>query len=508
MNKPTIRKSRQGSLALTIGALLIPLSAWIGVARAEDSEQPADTLPLGRTVYAYPTGDPRTSILLIEHLMPHETRVGREFEYVVKLSNVTRADLKNLTLTMRFPADVEVRGVDVPPTRRGDGGGTWELDVLRAESAASLRFRIAARQVGQVMACATISMQTENCAGARVVEPNLKLVKTAPREVMLCDPIPIHFVVTNPGSGVTTNVQIRDQLPEGWLTEDGKTGFVLSAGDLAPGQAREMTVQVKAQRTGDFTNTAVATCAEELTSQASAATRVVRPVLQVTKSAPEVRFIGRPVKFDIVVANTGDGIARDTMLVDQLPSGLTFTEASDNGRFSGGTVTWALGNLSPGERRAVSVSATAREAGNFKNTAVARAYCAEAGAESQMSAKGIPAILLEVIDVDDPVEVGKTTTYEINVLNQGSADGTNIVISCELPAEEEFVTADGPTKGTASIRKCVFDPLPRLAPRASVKYRIQVRGVKEGDARFKVTMSSAELDRDKLVEETESTRIY
>ncbi len=470
--------------------------------------QSPDNRPLGRTVYAYPTGDPRTSILLVEHILPRETRVGREFEYIVKLSNVTRADIRGISFNMQFPADVEVRGVDVPPTRRSDGGGTWELDVLRAESVASLRFRVAARQVGEIMACATIVLRTENCAGARVVEPDLKLVKSAPAEVLLCDPIPLRFIVSNPGSGAATNVELRDQLPEGWVTADGKTGFALNVGDLAPGQTRELAVEVRAQRTGQFTNTATATSAEQLTAQASASTRVVRPMLQVSKTAPEVRFIGRPVKFDITVINSGDAVARDTQLVDQLPSGLNFADASDNGRFSGGVVTWALGNMGPGERRTVSLTATAREIGNFKNVAVARAYCAEAGAESQMVARGIPAILLEVVDVEDPIEIGKTTTYEINVLNQGSADGTQIVITCDLPEEQEFISAEGPTKGTATPRRIAFDPLPRLAPRASAKYRVTVRGLREGDLRFKVTMSSAELDRDKLVEETESTRVY
>ena len=42
---------------------------------------------------------------------------------------------------------------------------------------------------------------------------------------------------------------------------------------------------------------------------------------------------------------------------------------------------------------------------------------------------GVPAILLEVVDVEDPVEVGKEAVYDIKVTNQGSAIGTNIRIS-------------------------------------------------------------------------------
>ena len=40
-------------------------------------------------------------------------------------------------------------------------------------------------------------------------------------------------------------------------------------------------------------------------------------------------------------------------------------------------------------------------------------------AERRSKSGGIPAFRLEVVDVDDPIEVGGTTTYRIDVTNQG-----------------------------------------------------------------------------------------
>ena len=118
----------------------------------------------------------------------------------------------------------------------------------------------------------------------------------------------------------------------------------------------------------------------------------------------------------------------------------------------------------------------------------------------------MPAILLEVVDLDDPVEVGNQTTYEIKVVNQGSAVGTNIGITCTLPTEMQYITSGGPTEGRLDGNTLRFAPLPSLAPQASATFRVTVRGASAGDVRFKVSMISDQITAP--VEETESTNIY
>ena len=154
----------------------------------------------------------------------------------------------------------------------------------------------------------------------------------------------------------------------------------------------------------------------------------------------------------------------------------------------------------------VTVTVVSNQRGIIRNTASARAVCAEAKAEAATTIKGIPAILLEVIDVEDPIEVGTNVTYVITVTNQGSADGTNIIVQCVLPEEQDFVSAQGPTKHTAKEKTLSFAPLPSLDPKAKAIYNMIVKGTKAGDVRFRVTLNSDQID--KPVEETESTHIY
>jgi hypothetical protein len=55
-------------------------------------------------------------------------------------------------------------------------------------------------------------------------------------------------------------------------------------------------------------------------------------------------------------------------------------------------------------------------------------------------------------------------------------------------------------------KKVIFEPLPRLAPRADVLYHIQVRGIAPGDVRFRACITADNLNGPVLKEE--STRVY
>ncbi len=124
-----------------------------------------------------------------------------------------------------------------------------------------------------------------------------------------------------------------------------------------------------------------------------------------------------------------------------------------------------------------------------------------------MPIKGVPAVLLEVVDDPDPIEVGGNVTYTIVVTNQGSAEGTNIAITCTIPPEEDYISSDGPTKATVEGKTVEFAPLARLDPKAKVTWKIVVKGTKTADVRFKTGMKTGQTG-EVPVEETESTHIY
>ena len=95
--------------------------------------------------------------------------------------------------------------------------------------------------------------------------------------------------------------------------------------------------------------------------------------------------------------------------------------------------------------------------------------------------EGIAAILFEVVDVADPIEVNGETTYEIRVVNQGSKAATNVQVLAELPAGIRPLSAEGPVRYSVSGNTVAFEALPRLAAKADTTYRIRAQGVQPGD---------------------------
>ena len=133
---------------------------------------------------------------------------------------------------------------------------------------------------------------------------------------------------------------------------------------------------------------------------------------------------------------------------------------------------------------------------------------AKAEKEQPVQVEGIVAMYFEVADLQDPIEVGSQTLYEIRVVNQGSKEATNVQLAARLPLGLRAVAAEGPTpQGQASQPDVIlFQPLQRLAAKADVTYRIRVEGVQPGDLRMQVQVWTDEIE--KPITKEESTRVY
>jgi uncharacterized repeat protein (TIGR01451 family) len=230
-----------------------------------------------------------------------------------------------------------------------------------------------------------------------------------------------------------------------------------------------------------------------------------QPMVELTKNCPNLRYLGRDATFEITVTNRGEGVAQNVVVTDVIPTGLDFMSVDKEGKRDGDHIVWQLGNLGAGESRVLKSTFRCNRIGKFKNSATVT-YCARIGGECELEVKGIPAVLLECVDDPDPIEVNGNVTYTITVTNQGTAVGTNIAIACTLPDELEYVSSDGPTDAKSEHKKVVFKPLESLAPKAEAVFKVTVRGVDEGDVRFRVEMNTDQTDSP--VMETESTHIY
>jgi uncharacterized repeat protein (TIGR01451 family) len=389
-----------------------------------------------------------------------------------------------------------------------NGRLVWNIDSLGPKASKSIRISGVATASTQLEYCTGITHTVRDCAVVQVVEPALELTAIAPPEAVLCEPIQVDFIVRNTGTGAAENVQIVDNLPAGLQTSDGKGRVVLDAGTLAAGETRRFSIKLRATKTGVYANKAEATSSSGLRTQSETTmTSVRQPSLAITKSGPRRQYLGRPVAYEITVLNTGDGPAQNTMLEDIIPPGVNSIEATAGAQFSGSKLVWDLGTLQPNTSKKVQVSYVPMREGDVLATATASAYCAEPVSDSARTViTGIAASRLEVIDLEDPIEIGSTTTYVITVANDGSAADTNVRIVCVLDDKLNYISSAGATAGSIMGNTLSFAPLRTLEPQTKATWRVVVRGTHAGDVRFKTTMHTDQLALP--VEQTVATHIY
>lgn len=462
---------------------------------------------------AFPTGDKSSSVIYIEKDLPSESLVGQSIDFIINVTNLTDSAVKNVEVSETLASNFDVSGSD--PAMNGDvssGRVSWSLGDLGPRETKVIRVTGSPTSTGSLEFCCTdVAFKLPPiCMATSVVQPALRIAKQAPSEVMICDTIPITLVVTNTGTGTAQNVVVSDSLPSGLSTLDGKSHVEYEVGPLQSGESREISIEAKAESAGSFSNSATAVAGGGLSEDSNTTTTVVtKPILRVTKTCPDTRYIGRNITCKIVVTNEGDAPAAETIVDDCLPDNTTFVNASDGGQLvaEGRAVMWNLGTLQPRESREVTLTVRADSIGESENCVAVNAVCADGVKDCAITnVRGIPAVLLEVIDIEDPIEVGSSETYVVTVTNQGTAPGTNISIVCDLEDTMQYISSTGATSGYESGNTVTFTPLASLASKAKAEWRINVKAVNSGDVRFKVTLTSDQLER--VVEETESTHFY
>lgn len=231
------------------------------------------------------------------------------------------------------------------------------------------------------------------------------------------------------------------------------------------------------------------------------------PTLVLACETPATVLVGRTVSLRLSVQNTGDALEPLVTVNLPVPDGALFLNPTQGPMPSPGRLTWKITDLAPNATKLLGADFTVPHPGQVSFTPTGQGLLSEP-IQSACSTEivGIPAILLEVVDLEDPIEVGKEVTYDIKVTNQGSAVGTNVRMVCTLPECQEFVAGEGDTAVTAQGRTITMASLPSLAPKAVASWQVVVKALDAADARFKVELSSDQFE--KPIPEDESTQQY
>lgn len=432
--------------------------------------------------------------------------VGQECKCSLVVTNSGKGTASDVTVETHFPTSARLISAEPKPSATSSFL-SWSIGTLGAGQSKTIEVVFVPSAQGQFQPTAHVRHTSTAVAGFSVLQPMLTLTVDGPSEVYAGDPASQVVTITNPGSGVATNVILEAVIPQG--LEHARGGKLRTElGNLNPGETRSVRLALAAVAGGNHVLQVGAKADFGLAQASAAKINVIAPSLASKIEGPGLRYLGREAEYTITVANDGAASTDNVRVMHKLPAGFDYVKSSRGAKYDANSriVSWFVGRLDRGQSVNLGLVLTATKAGDFVHNVRAtsdQGVISDSAVSTRV--EGVSALALSVRDLDDPVEVGKEAAYEIEIKNEGSAPATNVTLACELPAGTEFKSAKGPSRHAVAAGKILFQPLPAIAPGQSVTFTLQAAGKQAGMKRFRATIAS---DATESLISEELTRFY
>ncbi|CAN5317382.1 hypothetical protein BH09SUM1_BH09SUM1_21660 [soil metagenome] len=288
------------------------------------------------------------------------------------------------------------------------------------------------------------------------------------------------FHYTIKATNVSKNVQLRNVVvkeavaPNVTVTNSsvprtGSGDYVTYAlGTLQPGESKTIDVEAHSDAEGEI----VICVSADYEPFICWTAKITRPEITVKKSGPASVSLCDPIIYQVVVTNTGSGVAHSVKLTDSLPDGVVTTD----GRTS---IDETIGDLNPGESDTITINAKPTRTGSFSNRAIAMGEGIEVPSNDVVTVVTAPKLTItkNAPSADYASYASDNFDYTIVVTNTGDGDAKNTTITDTLPAGLSFVSASN--GGTGSGSSATWN-LGTLAPSESREVKITVVGTQSG----------------------------
>ena len=450
---------------------------------------------------------PQQPALLVRKIAPTEIQVGKPAKFRIHVRNVGNRPASDVVVRDPIPQGTRLVG-STPRAELTSGELHWQLGTLSVGEERELEVDVMPTAEGEIGSVATVTFATHASVKMRCTLPQLALRLSASDKVMVGSEQRVKIELHNPGSGDATGVILLENVPEK-LRHAAGPALEFEVGTLRAGETRKMELVLTAEKAGPVVNRIIARGDGDLEVEQEIKFEVIAPSLEIGVEGPRRRYLNKPASYTVHIGNPGTATAKDIELTTKLPKGMRFVRANNLGEYDSTThaVYWSLAELGEGDVGAVKLTTLPTVAGDHELKIEGKA---SQGLEDQtiqhILVEGIAAVTFKVTDLEDPIEVGGETTYEIHVLNEGSKAATDVQVTATLPSGMSVVSAEGKTAYAIQSQTVVFEPLESLAPKADTTFRVTAQGVQPGHQRLTVQIGHSELTKPLRTEE--STRVF
>jgi uncharacterized repeat protein (TIGR01451 family) len=482
-------------------------TASSGLGAPAAMEATADITPITSTVQPHLEG-PQTPTIAVEKFAPPEVQVGKAALFEIVVKNVGKVAAYDVTVVDEIPQGTRFQQATPQPTQSPTGALVWKLGAMKPGEEQVIALQLVPEAEGEIGSVAQVSFQAQAGARSVVTQPKLEIRHQAPPQVHAGDNATVVLTISNSGTGAATGVLLQSDIPQGFSHPAGQE-LEFEVGTLRPNESKQVELVLKAEQAGQYQAVFVVRGDGDLLVQDATQLDVVAPSLQVAVTGPKKRFVERQATHAITIANPGTASAKDVDIVAHLPRGFKFISADHQGQYDSRqhAVVWGLEELPPNASGSVQLTTLPVEAGEQKLRVEGRsANGLTAEFEQLVSVDAIAELPFSVADLADPIEVGSETTYEIRLANRGAKDATNVVIAVDFPPDVKPLSGEGAARATVAGQRLEFAAIPRMSPGEELILKVHAQGLRPGDHRVAVSLTSDETQTP--ITREESTRVY
>lgn len=513
-NELTITGLKPGTTKATVwyAASEKPVQIAIRIGSAKGDSQPTEIRVASETgpSRSDSSSGQASPAVSVESSNPVQARIGEIMEQEIIVKNIGSVPAEQVEVRGNVSIDSELISTE-PKAEVVNSSLVWKLSRIPTGGQQKIIVRVRPLIAGELSCQTNVSFKSTGSTKPQAAEPKLKLTFQAPNAVPLNSEVRIRVNVSNVGTAAATGVRVRQIVPGVMqaAAESYSSPLSLEVGTLQPGETRVLETASIAREPGTVRVNLIAQTEDGYQTAAEQILRVTTPKLAIAATGPETRNMNQRASYQFTVVNPGDAPATNVNVMIGLPEGLEFLDANGNAVYntSKRTVAWAVGTLEPQQRREFTVNVMAQTEGQHLQRVVAWADGnLLAKADKLTRVEGILTLDMEISDVEDPIQVGGETIYEIQITNRGATTAEQIQVTAALPPGMTVVRIESAGRYRMQGQQIQFETIASLAPQASTEMQVHVRGMAQGMQRIRAVMTCPTLKSAVTAEET--TEVY